>query len=423
MSVFSDIVYQQFVNCDDVSRNPLLTPIGTYSSTSSKKKMTDKFPTSWFLVILIPFGLLIPHITDPCENESEDSDPPAQELTAEMLPRFINISMNPCSDFYEFTCGIWKSEHPIGPCKSAINQFHILGDKVAAKMRATFESPEVLQSKSACTAKAIYRKCMDREELNRIGAKNMIREIREYSVSWPMLDRDKWRHERFNLTTLLIDALRKRGVQAFIRTDIITDTKNATRAVIEFSQGFLRLGPHRDHYLDKEKYKEKIDAYQKVFVKLVKLIHEETNVSIDEKAIAYDVGKIFEFESKLAGITEAKEDLRNFTEMYNLRRLSDVGILMPLIDWNTYFHSVAPSSIHKYLAADPPVLLAQIDYMRRLTNLLNSTDSVTITNYVYTAYSLALIDELGERYEGVAREFKYLTFGRKSKTPVERLLG
>ncbi|KAE9421904.1 hypothetical protein Angca_010216, partial [Angiostrongylus cantonensis] len=330
----------------------------------------------------------------------------------------FNFKVDPCSDFFEFTCGVWKDEHPVGPCKSVINQFEILREKIATEMRAIFESSDVSQSKSARAVKAVYRKCMDREKLNHAGARNMIREIRGYGVYWPMLDREKWLRESFNLTTLLIDAFKSSGLQVFIKIDVTIDSKNTSRALIEFSQGRLGLGPHRDYYLDREKYRIEIAAYKELLIKLVKLIHDDANVSIKEEKIAYDVEAIIDFESKLAKILVASEDLSNFTEMYNLRRLSDMQTLMPLVNWTSYFYSVSPPSIHNYLAADPQILIAEIDYVRRLTTLLNSTDSVTITNYVYTRYTLTWVAELGEQYEGIAKEFHYLMSGQREVTPL-----
>ncbi|KJH42220.1 peptidase family M13 [Dictyocaulus viviparus] len=281
-------------------------------------------------------------------------------------------------------------------------------------MRDIFESPEILQSKSTSGLKFMYHKCMDKDELNRIGAKNLIATIRSYGV-WPIIDGHKWHAEQFDLTTILINIAQIRGVTVFISHYVSLDSKNGSRSLIEFDQG--QTGLARDYYLDRGKYGKKIAAYRQYLINKVKLFHEDVNIPVKEEKIASDVDEIIELETKMAKIRVPKENRRNFTKLYNLRRLSDMQKLMPLVDWFRYFHSIAPVDVHEYLAADPEILINEIDYMRRIDNLLQSTDPRIITNYVYLRYSFSWGAELGERYEDIAQEFNRQMHGQKTKAP------
>ncbi|VDM54709.1 unnamed protein product, partial [Angiostrongylus costaricensis] len=305
--------------------------------------------------------------------------------------------VDPCVDFFEFTCGNWKAKHPIPSNRISYSQLDVLSDEIQVEMKVVFESKEVSLSKSTSAVKVMYRKCMDKDELNRIGARKLIETIKSYG-EWPMLEGNKWSPDQFDLTTLLVDIAAVRGADIFITNYIALDSRNVSRRFIEFNQGELGLGGStRDYYLDRGKHGKIIAAYRQFLISKVKLFHEDADLIANVGRIASDVDEIIELETELAKILVAEEDRRNFTKMYNLRRLSDMQTLMPLVDWARYFYSVAPFAVNHYLAKDPQILITEIDYMRRVTDLINSTDPRIITNYAYIRYSSSWGGELGER--------------------------
>uniref|UniRef100_A0A158PCF4 Neprilysin-1 n=1 Tax=Angiostrongylus cantonensis TaxID=6313 RepID=A0A158PCF4_ANGCA len=370
----------------------------------------------WLLPLILP-GKSMCWQTWSFDHGAEGEDSPGYQVASEILTKSINFSVDPCVDFFEFTCGSWKAKHPIPSHRISYSQFDKLSDKVQEEMRAVFESKEASPSKSASALKAMYRKCMDKDELNRIGARKLIDTIKSYG-EWPMLEYNKWNPDQFDLTTLLVDIAMVRGVDIFITNHITLDSRNVSRRFIEFNQGELGLGDStRDYYLDREKHGKIIAAYRQFLISKVKLFHEDADLPVNEGKIASDVDEIIELETELAKILVAEEDRRNFTKMYNLRRLSDMQTLMPLVDWARYFHSVAPFTVNHYLAKDPQILITEIDYIRRVTDLINSTDPRIITNYAYIRYSSSWGGELGERYADIAQEFNYVMYGQKKKAP------
>uniref|UniRef100_A0A158R2U6 Neprilysin-1 (inferred by orthology to a C. elegans protein) n=1 Tax=Nippostrongylus brasiliensis TaxID=27835 RepID=A0A158R2U6_NIPBR len=388
-----------------------------------------------WLALLVPLCYGAPRIATPCaEENSSDYTTPGYRIASDILTKSINFSVDPCDDFFEFSCGNWIASHPIPSHKTSYSQFGNLSDKVQEEMRDIFESPEIFGSKSMMALKKMYRKCMDKDELNRIGARRLIDNIRvnqrcfergkvfivlqSYGV-WPMLEGDsKWQSKDFDLTSLLIHVTEVRDLDVFVATYITLDNKNVTRRLIEFDQAELGLGDStRDYYLDRAKHGKKIEAYKQFLINKMRLIHEDANIPFNEEKTTSDVDEIIELETKLAKIIVPEEDRRDYTKMYNLRHLNDMKQLMPMVDWLKYFRAVAPFKAHEFLASNPEILIVEIDYMRRITELLHSMDPRIITNYVFLRFTSTWGGELGERYEDVAQEFHRVMYGKKQKAP------
>ncbi|KIH60316.1 hypothetical protein ANCDUO_09438 [Ancylostoma duodenale] len=149
----------------------------------------------------------------------------------------------------------------------------------------------------------------------------------------------------------------------------------------------------REFYVNRKKYDNVITAYKQILIdkvicyppnrsealffeidysehnivqnhQMAKFL-DDVNLPKNMTKIASDFNEIIDLERKLANITVPNEDRRNVSAIYNLRRISDIQTLMPLVNWTRYFHSVAPYVVHDYLKANPEINIADIDFMRR----------------------------------------------------------
>ena len=56
-------------------------------------------------------------------------------VSAAQLIESMDLSADPCQDFYQFACGGWIDRHPLPDSHSRLNQFDVLGDQVTEVLR------------------------------------------------------------------------------------------------------------------------------------------------------------------------------------------------------------------------------------------------------------------------------------------------
>ncbi len=59
-------------------------------------------------------------------------------LHLDTILRNLNLSVDPCTDFYEFSCGGWIKDHPVPPTQSHKNQFQVVEDRLQLQIKGKY---------------------------------------------------------------------------------------------------------------------------------------------------------------------------------------------------------------------------------------------------------------------------------------------
>ncbi|WKX96995.1 hypothetical protein Q1695_013002 [Nippostrongylus brasiliensis] len=340
------------------------------------------------------------------------------DIASHLFKKSVDFAADPCEDFFQFACGKWSDSTPIPTHASSVSHFSKLEDRIKKQLRGLFESPIVERSRSIMTLKAMYRKCTDMDELNRIGARQLIHFLSLRYGVWPMIHgSNRWSPTHFDLTHLM-ELMALRALSVFVGVDVALNPRNVARYAISITMGELALGKSSAHYyLDRKKHGKRIEAYRQLMFNETRLIHEDVNMSFEERKTMMYVDEIIEFETKLAKILNDAEEHKDPAKSHHIRRFSDLRLLLPLIDWERYFIHMSPRKVHRYLARNPKIVIENIDYLKRLTKLLQSTEPRIITNYMFVRFVRSRENELGDRFEDVVQSFDRVMLGKKTKTP------
>ncbi|GMR37645.1 hypothetical protein PMAYCL1PPCAC_07840 [Pristionchus mayeri] len=335
---------------------------------------------------------------------------------ANYLMDAMNITADPCENFFEYACGQWNYAHPIPDDSAVYGTFTYVRDIVRQQLRVSVESDVSHPSRSVRMAKTAYKICMNVTELEKIRSDPVLAAIKSLG-GWPLMMGDQWKSEGLDLTAVLGKARHDYANEVFFGTYVYADAKNTTRNIIQLDQGSLSLGRgSRDYYLNNTMFGSHMAAFEKFFYKTAMLIVGDAGLN-GTAAMNETIQKTLAFEKKMAEMLTPEDDRRNSTRQYNKMRIADLYTLMPQLDWVRYFKLIAPSSVHDILSNETQIIVTEVDYMKKLSTLLSVTETRTIIDYLFWRLVHSMTKYLDDRYEDVRHELNRVMSGQQMQSP------
>ena len=276
-------------------------------------------------------------------------------------PELVDKTLDPCNDFYKYSCNKWISANPIPADQvywSTGSGLQLWNETV---LRDTLEA----SSKNDSNRKPVQQKigdywaaCMNESGIESAGLKPLEPELARISG---LKSRQDITLEVAHLQHALPGAWQTGDNESSSPLFGFTgqqDYDDASMVVAQFDQAGLSL-PNRDYYLNTDdKSKEILSKYRAHLQKMFALIGES-----DSQAAA-DAGTVIELETALAQAQMDNVKRRDPKNINNKMSLAQVRALAPSIDWDGYLKAVsAPASDH-YIVTSP-------DFFRAEEKLLN----------------------------------------------------
>ncbi|XP_030566153.1 neprilysin-3 isoform X1 [Drosophila novamexicana] len=292
----------------------------------------------------------------------------------------IDASIDPCDDFYGYSCNQWIKNNPIPEGKSTWGTFGKLEQMNQLIIRNVLEKPaKTFKSDAERKAKVYYESCLDVDEhMEKLGAQPMndlLKQIGGWNVTQSGFNVTKWKlgntlkilHNKYNFNCLFGWAIGE-------------DDKNSTRHVIQIDQGGLTL-PTADYYNNKTDIHRKVlSEYIEYMTKVCVLLGaNETTARIQMEAV-------INFEKKIANITIPMEDRRNEEALYHPMKLKDLIKLAPFLNWTDHFDN-AMQMVNRRVTDEEIVVVYAPEFLKNLSNIIMSmqqTDAgkITLNNYL-----------------------------------------
>jgi predicted metalloendopeptidase len=313
-------------------------------------------------------------------------------LAAGVATEYIDPSVRPQDDFYDYLNGKWMKTVEIPADKSSWGSFAKLRDDTLPQLRGIIEKSAAGKPAKGTDAQRIgdyYASFMDEAKLEQLGITPLNGELAKIAAL----------KDKSELPALLAH-LARIGVNVPYDFGIHQDNKDSTKYVADIYQSGLGM-PDRDYYL-------KADDAKLADAKAKYLAHVEKVLAMaGDKNAAADAKAIVDFETEIAKVQWTKVELRDPVKAYNKVALADMAKVAPDYDWSSYLQATGIAGKTTY------VIVSQPTYLKGFAEISNKTPLDTwkayLTMHLVDAYAnylnKAFVDErfdfYGETLSGV----------------------
>ncbi|XP_043483808.1 neprilysin-2-like [Leptopilina heterotoma] len=302
---------------------------------------------------------------------------------------FIDTDVNPCDDFYKFSCGNYLKTKRIPDNEMIVSVLGDIDDKYREQLRAIIDYNIFPSNVSPFSIlHTFYENCMDKNGIEKIGLRTISKIFKDLG-GWPVVEGDSWSSNNSWVDT--IGSFIKRGF--------------STEYLFQFGNGvnFTNTNQHL-YYIDHPKLglstpfliREFNDTFVRAYYKY--MIDVAVLLGANKTRAQKEMRDLMEFHIELAKSFKSPEDQRNISLYNNPMTMSEIEEKYGNIPWNDYFLKVFQNAIS--LKKDDVLLVYDPPYLSKLNNILQKTDERTLINFIFWRS----IESVVKYLPGVVRE-------------------
>ncbi|XP_046407167.1 neprilysin-1-like isoform X2 [Ischnura elegans] len=343
----------------------------------------------------------------PCER-------PACVLASARLLQRLDPTADPCSDFYQFSCGNYLRSQEVPDDSFHRSMLQEMQEEILAVIKKLIDQPPSDDENEAIRkARKLYASCMDRNF--RTSHYKQYEDLPVFSLlsdgelgPWPLLRRAHWDASNFSLHKLLGE-LAIYQVHTLFEVYVTPDEKNASQYTLQFYKGQPAI--ETAYYLNASHpdYVRYLRSYRRLLREAVLLLTQGNQDSL------HDSEEMLQFEAQFANVTE---NSKCYTPSFNgtEENVDDSGRMTmeelqefaPELDWLGMLNH----TLYK-LEVELPVPLPDMTisfrcrgFLPELARLLESADPRTVSNYLIWRFLFKYMPYLGNKFLQIWMEFR-----------------
>ncbi|KAI9203534.1 uncharacterized protein BJ171DRAFT_145413 [Polychytrium aggregatum] len=350
--------------------------------------------------------------------ESSRCKTPECVMAAARILGALNTSVDPCQNFYEYSCGGWIRTHPIPDDKKSIGTFTFLYEESQEDLKQILSSPYPgptqidpvtrIDYNNATFQKvsAMYNSCMNTTRIAELDKTPLVQLLQYAALAFPISAPGSQQSDPQRLTAAITQT-HQGGVDALFGMTVQIDSKDPSRYVIGLAQDGLTL-PSVEYYRD-PKY---IDLFQSSLAQGLPLLFSGV---IDAGSNWNQVAAgIVQFETQLAQISLPPDQLQNPSALYNVYTVAELSSLSPSIQWTSYLQQMFSAEQPETLINDSLTVIVETPtYFKNLTQVLAATPPEAVQNYILWKYVSTYIGNMPPSVRDLFKDF-FISIGLRS---------
>src|SRR5215467_5377717 len=236
----------------------------------------------------------------------------------------MDKTVDPCADFYTYSCGGWQKKNPIPPDQTSWDVYAKLYQDNLIFLRGILEEAAAMKDTRKQVTQEIgdfYGACINESAVNQRGL----------AAIQPQLDAIAGLKSTRDIAPMAAKMTLPFGGTLLFRAGSEQDPDNSEQVIADLDQGGLGL-PDRDYYTKEDvKSKEIRERYVQHVQKVFELLGDKPEVA------KKNADTVMRMETALAKASWTRVEQRDPYKLKNKMRMGELEQLAPNFDWATYY--------------------------------------------------------------------------------------